>query len=244
VADAGTVAEVTAAALKASAKSFREANKELHLLFDGKRGGVSYETRAQLSQLGADSIGLATLIADVHEAVADEWRQREARQGGSPLALLPFGGSLADPPLGQFIVLAKAFFIFLRAYQDAMYGVLFEITTGRRPGRGNSRMQQAVKTSNNPVAKVLAKELDGYLEWFGSWRDLRNEVKEGVNFTLLGPPEDIGLTFTSSTDSGRIVMFGVDRPVVRMSHFASALDVSRALAQTAQALLQERVSSA
>jgi hypothetical protein len=41
VAGAGTVAEVTAAALKDSAESFREANQELHLLFDGARGGVS-----------------------------------------------------------------------------------------------------------------------------------------------------------------------------------------------------------
>jgi hypothetical protein len=174
------------------------------------------------------------MIADLHEAVIADWKAREAESGSQLLVLAPFGGSLADEPVGRFIVLVKASFIFVRAYQDAMYALLFEMIEGR-PTR-NRRMQVAAAKPMNPVGRVLREQLSGYLDWFAGWRELRNEIKEGVNFSLLGPPDDVAITFTSTTDAGSYVIFDAGRPVVRLSHLASALDLSAALTRFASSL--------
>lgn len=223
---------MTVAALRASASSFAEAGAELH----ASLGGAvcpSHHTRAQAAQLGADSLATSAMIADLHESVVAEWRAKEQQAGGRLVVFAPLG-SLANEPVGRFIVLVKALFVFLRAYQDAMYALMFEMIEGK-PTR-HRRMQEAASKPMNPVGRVLRRQLSGYLDWFADWRELRNEVKEGVNFSLLGPPDDIAITFTSTTDAGGYVIFDVDRPVVRLSHLASALDVSAALTRLATSL--------
>jgi hypothetical protein len=223
---------MTVAALRASASSFGEAGAELHTLL-GSRALPSHDTRARAAQLGSDALGVFAMIADLHEDVVAEWRARE--QSGSRLLLLTsLGGSLTDESAGRFIVLVKASFLFVRAYHDAMYALLFEIVKGRPTH--NRRMQEAAAKPTNPVGRVLREQLSGYFDWFAEWRALRNEVKEGVNFSLLGPPDDIAVTFTSTTNSGGYVLFDVGRPVVRLSHLASALTVSAALTRLASSL--------
>jgi len=90
----------------------------------------------------------------------------------------------------QFAAAFKATCYFLRALQDALYGVLLE-TAGGRAG-GYSSMADAAKDSN-PVHALLVQALPDYLEWFLDFRNIRNRMKEGVStaFTCRitpGPP--------------------------------------------------------
>jgi hypothetical protein len=77
-------------------------------------------------------------------------------------------------------VLYKAFFFMVRAFQDRIYEVLFDLQTGNRAGDGIG-MKEALKKPANPVGALLREraELD-YFGWFGPFRDKRNELKDGV----------------------------------------------------------------
>lgn len=89
----------------------------------------------------------------------------------------------------------KAWFFFVRALCDHLYGFLLASVEGRH-GRS---MNKAINPGN-PVAKILADEVPGFIAWFVRFRDQRNEVKEGVNFG-----------FTALAGAGISVTFNVFR---------------------------------
>jgi hypothetical protein len=212
--------------LRTSADAFFEVGKQLHEAMQGANR-PSHKTRVEVAQLAADSVAVARMIDGLRPAVVELWREREGAAASQMIQMVAFGGSIADPPVGPLTVLIKALFLFLRAYQDAMYSLIFEMVTEKRPA--NARMQHAVTRPESVVGKVLSERLKGYDDWFAGVRELRNAIKTGASFSLLGPPEDIGVMFTSTTDAGEYVMFDVDAPLVRLSHLASAFDVSAAL---------------
>jgi len=219
--------------LRAAADAFFEAGRELHEAMQGPNC-PSHQTRVEVSQLAADSVAVSRMIDDRRPAIVEMWRQREEEQGGRLHVTMAFGGSIAEEPVGPLIVLTKALFLFLRAYQDAMYSLIFEMLTRRRPA--NARMQHAVTHPESVVGKVLVDRLRGYEEWFSEFRDLRNAIKTGASFSLMAPPEDVGVMFTSTTDAGAYVMFDVDAPLIRLSRLADAFEVSAALTRMAREL--------
>src|SRR5581483_6171855 len=130
---------MAAASLIESARRLEGAGADLHRALTGK-ACPSHATRAQAAQLGADALAASRMISDLHASVVDDWKRRES-QGQRLVVYFPFGGALSDEPVGPFIVLVKAFLIFSRAYQDAMYSLLFELIEGKPTG--NRRMQAA-----------------------------------------------------------------------------------------------------
>jgi hypothetical protein len=68
---------------------------------------------------------------------------------------------------------------FVRAFQDAMYAVLLELT-GNKPG-AKSSMQRCIENEDSPIHKRLVERLPAYLTWFSHMRDQRNRIKNGIS---------------------------------------------------------------
>lgn len=129
----------------------------------------------------------------------------------------------------------------MRAYQDALYAVLFELVMGHAVGV--RRMQRAVERPENPVGQLLRERAPQYIAWFPDWRSQRNAVKEGLGFSTVGPTEDIGIAFNAFTASGGIVVNLEEKNVIRLSDLLAALGASTALADLASHVATERTTS-
>lgn len=89
--------------------------------------------------------------------------------------------------------LYKSMFFFLRAYHDTLYRAIREMQ-GQRAGKYGS-MSKALNEANS-VRFLLDERLPEFIGWFADWRDKRNLIKEGVNFSIAGPQTNPGITFT------------------------------------------------
>ena len=107
--------------------------------------------------------------------------------------------------LAELKAVYKAYFFFVRAYQDACYWVLLELTPGCQPGKG-SKMAHCCDPDNlasNGACKEVAA-VPGYVAWFRDFRDKRNLIKEGVSFSLRGSPPDLRVAVDRFPEKGRL----------------------------------------
>jgi hypothetical protein len=65
-------------------------------------------------------------------------------------------------------------------------------------------MRNAADKPQNPVGALVRERVPGYVDWFTGSRDLRNEIKEGANFGLVGPLGDLGVSVNELSDAGFI----------------------------------------
>ncbi|WP_027148315.1 hypothetical protein [Methylobacter tundripaludum] len=95
----------------------------------------------------------------------------------------------------------KAYFIFIRAFHDACYGVLLN-TNGATPGAYSS-MRKAIDKKVEPIySKIIT--IPDYVDWFTDFKNKRDTIKIGVNFSLCGPQWDVGVGFNKITAEGGI----------------------------------------
>lgn len=97
----------------------------------------------------------------------------------------------------------KAYFFFIRAFQDACYGVLLNIN-GATPGAYSS-MRKALEKKVTPIYDKVAA-IPGYVAWFEQFKTKRDQIKAGVNFSLCGPQWDVGVGFNRITPEGGVVV--------------------------------------
>jgi hypothetical protein len=124
---------------------------------------------------------------------------------------------------GRLQAAYKAVFIFIRAHQDVLYLMLVRLQ-GRVPGQGTS-MQQAFQKAGNPVRRLLDARLPEYAAWFPQWRDMRNDVKEGASFSIVGPQDNL------------VVNCNPEK-AIRVADVATALRMSAALAALVRGLAE------
>lgn len=86
------------------------------------------------------------------------------------------------PQLDELCAVWKTWFFFVRALCDNVYRLLLAHAESRPARRGGS-MGQAAGNASNPVAMILSERAPAFVPWFVAFRDRRNAVKEGVNFT-------------------------------------------------------------
>lgn len=75
----------------------------------------------------------------------------------------------------------KSVHMWLRAYQDAVCGVL--LATRGDAVRRHTSMSDRIKPGK-PIGQYLDQNLPEYAPWFTEWRDRRNEMKIGALFNL------------------------------------------------------------
>lgn len=121
----------------------------------------------------------------------------------------------------------KVYFIFIRAFHDACYGVLLN-TNGSTPGDYSS-MAKVMKKKSGPVFNKIIT-IPGYVKWFTDFKEKRDIIKLGVNFSLCGPQWDVGVGFNEITRNGGVIV-NVDPNVgkFRLSDLITAFNYSTAL---------------
>jgi hypothetical protein len=144
-----------------------------------------------------------------------------------------------DPPyLGRVPATAairiaiKSALYFLRAYLDRAYSLLLYVETGAHAGRGSS-MNYAAKKPANPVALALDEHDPEWLRWFRSFRDMRNEVKEGVNFAVGGFPTPAVRAHFMRFSGGDVALDQTERGTVTMESLTVAVRRAAQLASVA-----------
>jgi len=125
----------------------------------------------------------------------------------------------------RLLVGFKSFFFVARAFQDHSYRVLLELLGHK--SSSHSSMSRVLSNPDNPVARLIQDKAPEYLMWFSKFRDQRNLIKEGTGSGLLGPDENLGVTFTQFTEDGGLVIDFAARNAVRMSDLKEALTMSR-----------------
>ena len=104
-------------------------------------------------------------------------------------------------PYAQARLAYKHVLFVVRALQDAIYAAYLE-ATGKVAGKYSS-----IKTGlqdGKPLALLVADRCPGYGVWFLRWRDMRNRVKDGVNFGITGI-RDLGMMFSHVDENGGLI---------------------------------------
>lgn len=150
----------------------------------------------QLGETAADVLAMGRRFVDAQRAAASAIADTaESLESVSPGAEWIVISDDAWPELGELRIVWKTWFFFVRALCDKAYRLL-DAAAESRPARRGGSMSRAAASPASRVAVMLATEQPGFLPWFIAFRDRRDAVKEGVNFTCtaLGPP-GISITF-------------------------------------------------
>jgi hypothetical protein len=154
------------------------------------------------------------------EALLEAWQAAiNSESTEARLARIKRSLRLTFRPTRRLAIAYKAFFIFVRAYQDVMYCLMNDSSTGS--------MESAFKNEKNPVRLFLDGHLPSYVEWFPEFRTLRNKIKYGFGAAMSG----VGST-RGSGDMGLIVTQSpASMAVYHLSDAARALDASSQVTQ-------------
>jgi hypothetical protein len=147
-------------------------------------------------------------------------------------------GMLRFPEARRVETAFKSVHMWLRAYQDAVCGVLLA-TRGDSVGRHTS-MSDRLKPGK-PIGEYLAEHLPEYAGWFTEWRDRRNEMKLGASFELEidgDPPRLRGLSFKYPPNRG---VATVTEGFVSLEDVLAGLKMSRQLTQVVRAAVEARL---
>ena len=184
----------------------------------------------RLFYLKADVVTMTHVLLQLDEALVSSVRTLEGDGAPSRVIVRRWKAASAEvfPQIDRLAVAYKALFFFLRAFQDLAYAILLELS-GQRSGQGTSMkdcftpIKDGLK-SNNPIRADIVSALPGYEAWFKSFRDLRNDFKNGRGHG-------------SSTSEGRIKV-GIDlqrgnvserRALIGLDDVTSALEMSAGL---------------
>lgn len=152
-----------------------------------------------------------------------------ARLAGGIMGMQIFEPAAATEPATQAVQelcssLRECVFA-VRAVQDNLYrGALF-LATGAAAGR--SGMTSVTKTEANPVGALLGSARGDYVDWFGKWRWLRNQLKDNPAMMYVGSTQgdtgNCGVSIATSVFGRGVTAFGEVPPaaVKQMGHLTS-----------------------
>jgi hypothetical protein len=136
-------------------------------------------------------------------------------------------------------VVLKALLMFVRAHQDSLCALILLAHQPR--GTANGRYSMASHLGDQRlVSAFVDKEVPGYVEWFRRWRDLRNRVKEGVNFTSWDNWDGMRLHFATIIPEGGGTRGGAEG--IGLGEVVEALEMSASLHEAIKRRAEETLS--
>jgi hypothetical protein len=180
----------------------------------------------RMSALGADVRSSVEVLLSTYET-AQSAVQRSRDMIGNPKADSRELFELVDDPQRRFITAFKTVFVFVRAYQDALCGFLFELQ-GQRAGNYTS-MAKALK-EGGPLRDLLDEEFPGYRDWLYQWRNDRDKIKRGAQFALFFDGDDnLTIAFTYPIGAG----MGTEEERIGLGRVIEGLEMSAHLTTVA-----------
>jgi hypothetical protein len=148
-----------------------------------------------------------------------------------------------EGPRARLVLAFKSTYFLVRALQDGLYRVVFELVQGARPPAGpNASMRRAADNEHDPVRVAIGAFGCDYFVWFAGWRSFRNSIKYGRPAGIVGPAspsddkEDIGINFASVSDEGALHV-DLSR-ATRVSDVTRAITTTTALCRVIEAILR------
>ncbi len=221
---------VTGQDVLASAALLRETQRvEVERWLDDERLAAldPSPSRRIVEELGP-KVDLGTVNTRLREAMTPEVTAAMERFFAEMNARMPKGVAAYR----RFGVVYKAFFYFVRVYQDAIYVVLNNLL-GECTARGS--MSKALG-ERNPVRALLEHDTPGYLEWFAVWRDQRNRWKDGADYHIAGPAPNLGIGFSRYDEATKGVVADLAGEIVRLPDATAAVRESCRAVETALTL--------
>lgn len=157
------------------------------------RTRVRITTRHRMIACAEDTRHSVLILEDTHrDVLADQSAQMKRTEAMSMEERRLDWARTADVAMTlvkKYATAQKAFHFFVRALQDAAYGVLLELD-GKTVGQYSSIKKCFNKTGDNPMGVELRRHLPDYEGWFKRHRDLRNDMKLGMASGLSFVPND------------------------------------------------------
>jgi hypothetical protein len=104
------------------------------------------------------------------QAALKQKARRLAAQGEAGIRRRFNEAELEAQPLRRLSLGYKSFFMFVRAYQDAVYCALNRTSAGS---------MSAIKKDANPIRAILSERLPAYAGWFEAFKRRRDNIKYG-----------------------------------------------------------------
>lgn len=130
----------------------------------------------------------------------------------------------------------KAMFYFVRAYQDALYGTLKELS-GEPVGKYKS-VAECLHKKGEQYRDKIDKAIPGYFDWFMSWREKRNKIKSGIGCSLGKPSDQLGIML-SDVDGEKNAIRSDMKSLVTPEDVIEAVKMSRELAKYVSSIAAE-----
>ncbi|MBI2768554.1 MAG: hypothetical protein HYX47_02930 [Burkholderiales bacterium] len=195
-----------------------------------RSGGIAEDSDIfEASMAGRALSGEQAARLAVRLAEAEKFFERSRRRESSR------AGTWEQDAGRQLTAAYKAYFFFIRALQDACYKQL--LTLAKQPAGDQSSVMDAVNNSKNLFHATVAGIL-GYTDWIADFREKRNAVKRGANFSLWGPQWDVGIGYVKTTAEGGIVV-DVSQQAFRIGDLIQAFRQSKALMEAVEGYAKE-----
>lgn len=187
----------------AALDNFKRLNDTVNEKLSYKESIDNY-TRGRLYDTALDIINLQSVFSQTHTELTESLTNDtnnllfSLTKGQEALEQLirtnpPWGNHRTQSAQKQIKALYKAYFYFIRAFQDSAYAVLLSLSD--RNAGVHSSINDCIKKKSAPVYPII-EGIDGYIEWFVAFKKMRDQIKQGINFGICGPQNDPGITFT------------------------------------------------
>lgn len=168
--------------LQAQLATFEAKSQDTGRLLE-KHTSVSLRSRHRLIASSQDLCSFSPVLLNAIGPCLNQFREQQQQlhqlQICQRLGLVTLPFESDDTPIKAFSSAYKAMFFFIRGLQDALYGIMLEVS-GRKVGAYSS-MNDCMKNPSSPIFQRLTKELPGYAEWFEKMREQRDKIKWGVS---------------------------------------------------------------
>jgi hypothetical protein len=146
------------------------------------------------------------------------------------------------PYTARLMVSYKLLFMMVRAYQDPVYCHLVSaLGSPADSGSMSSVLKEGTGKRASPLVRgFLLETCPEYVDWFGRWTSMRDRVKAGLNFSLSGPDEDLGVSPQHTSEEGVSTSDASGKSAVRISHVVEALSMSARVATLVEGQLVRR----
>jgi hypothetical protein len=161
------------------------------------------------------------------------WDEARAHAAASPQAEpeeeLDGIAALERTAAARLGITLKALYLFTRAHQDSLCALAHLAQRPRGTPAGEYSMTTHLGRDGGPVLSLLRETVPAYEGWYRRWRPVRDRIKRGLNFGLIGKPraEEWGVTFytVDPEDGGAL---GTSE-IVWLGDVTEALEVSTQL---------------
>ncbi len=136
-------------------------------------------------------------------------------------------GIQSQQSVAQLKVSYKTYFLFIRAFHDSCYRVLLNLD-GQNAGSYSS-MNKCVTNERSRLYSEITS-ISGYKDWFLDFKKIRDRIKVGVDFSICGPENDVGISFNKvNAQRGIEVNVSEDGNKCRIGDVINAIDYSTTL---------------